>query len=117
MNSDTTTQASDDPRPVPREGDGWSVRHGSPDKTRCYPQAESYTWSEFAGVAIEGEGGKPIAAVELGGYYDATLVDPSTLQRLWVADVFRATGDGPEPTIYDALRALIAVAEREQFLG
>lgn len=122
MNSDNTTQdtaapATDEPRPLPRQGDGWSVRHGSEDKTRCYPTTDTYTWSEFAGVAIHDGEGKPVAAVEMGGYCDLSMVDPYTLQRLWVADVLSTREDGSEPTIYDALRALIDIAEREQFLG
>lgn len=114
MNSDNTTQApaTDGPRPLPRQGDGWSVRHGSDDKTLCYPTTDTYRWGAFAGVAIE-SGGKPIAAVEMGGYCDLEMVDPYTLQRLWVADVMR----DDNVSIYDALRKLIDVAEREQFLG
>lgn len=118
MNSDNTTQAqttpaTDEPRPVPRQGDGWSVRHGSDDKTRCYPNTDTYTWSAFAGVAFQDGDGKPIAAVEMGGYCDLEMVDPYTLQRLWVADLMR----DDNVSIYDALRKLIDVAEREQFLG
>lgn len=100
--------ATDEPRPIPRQGDGWSIHAGTDDKTRCYPTAESYTWGAFAGLAIE-SGGQPVAAVELGGYGDLEMVDPYTMQRLWVGDV-------PD-SIYDALRKLIDVAEREQFLG
>lgn len=114
MNSDNTAQntpATDEPRPVPRRGEGWSISAGTDDQTRCYPKAESYTWGAFAGLAIE-SGGKPIAAIEMGGYCDLEMVDPYTLQRLWVADVMR---DGT--SIYDALRKLIDVAEHEQFLG
>lgn len=109
MNSDTTTPATDEPRPVPREGDGWQISAGTDDKTRCYPQAESYTWSEFAGVAIQ-SGDQPIVATEMGGYGDMTMVDPYTGQRLWMVGAF-------EGDIYDALRRLIDLAEREQFLG
>lgn len=114
MNSDNTAQntpATDEPRPVPRRGDGWSIRQGTPDKTLCYPTTDTYTWGAFAGLAIESDG-KPIAAIEMGGYCDLEMVDPYTLQRLWVADVMRG-----ETSIYDALRKLIDVAEREQFLG
>ena len=114
MNSDNTAQApaTDEPRPLPRRGDGWSIKQGTDDKTACYPTAESYTWGAFAGLAIESDG-KPIAAIELGGYNDMEMVDPYTLQRLWVADVMR----DDNTSIYDALRKLIDVAEREQFLG
>lgn len=105
--------ATDDPRPLPRQGDGWSIRHGSHDKTLCYPTAESYTWGAFAGVAVQDGDGKPVAAIEMGGYCDLEMVDPYTLQRLWVADLMR----DENASIYDALRALIDVAEREQFLG
>jgi hypothetical protein len=107
--------ATDEPRPVPRRGDGWAISAGTDDRTRCYPNNKAYTWNAFAGVAIQGSDGQPVAAIELGGYNDLEMVDPYTCSRLWVADAF---GDGATPqSIYDALRRLIDVAEREQFLG
>lgn len=116
MNSDTTqAQATDEPRPVPRRGDGWEVLPGTDDKTRCYPTAQAYTWQEFAGLALQDEEGKPIAAVEMGGYGDITMVDPWTCQRLWMGHAL-GTPESPA-TVYDALRRLIDLAEREQFLG
>jgi hypothetical protein len=106
MNSDTNavTPATDDPRPVPRHGDGWSVQAGTPGAV--YPDSDTYTWGEFAGMAIE-----------LGGYGDMTMVDPYTRQRLWMGAIRDAEGTIVDETPYAQLRRLIDLAEREQFLG
>jgi hypothetical protein len=68
--------------------------------TDVYPKSPSYTFQEFAGPVFE-----------LGGYGDLTLINPTTLERLWVADVLKG-----EASIYDAMTNVIAVAEEIGFL-
>lgn len=108
MNSDNTTQAPN--ACEPREGDGWLIT--APTSGPHYPHADAHTWGAFAGVAVQTDSG-PVAAAELGGYNDIELVNPYNGQRLWMSKAFR----GKDGNIYDALRRLIDLAEREQFLG
>lgn len=49
----------------------WSTTEG-PKNHVGWPQAETHTWGEFAGLAVE-----------LGGYSDITLVDPGSGSRFW----------------------------------
>lgn len=58
-------------------GREWSVSGPAP-AGECYPKSDSYTWGEFAGVAVE-----------MGGYNDISMVDPYTGRRFWLADAFR----------------------------
>jgi hypothetical protein len=109
VNSDTNaaaqaTPATDDPRPIPRQGDDWSVKAGT--EGPHYPDNGTHTWGEFAGMAIE-----------LGGYGDMTMVDPYSGQRLWMGAIRDAEGAIVDETPYAQLRRLADLAEREQFLG
>lgn len=105
MNSDTNAApATDDPRPIPRQGDGWSVKAGTAGPH--YPDAPAHTWNAFAGMAIE-----------LGGYGDMTMIDPYSGQQLWMGAIRGAEGAIVDETPYAQLRRLIDLAEREQFLG
>jgi len=73
-------------------GGGWKITPGTPGLH--YPGKDTHMWGEFA-----------LVAVEMGGYGDATLVDPYTGSRLWVAD-------GAQDSLPATLRSLAAVAER-----
>jgi len=78
----------------PIEVDGWPawiVREGNGDPESYYPQRDSYTWSEFA-----------LMAIEQGGYGDATLVNPYTGARLWVGSIHDA--EGPHAEFFAQLR-------------
>jgi hypothetical protein len=70
------------------------------------PAGDVHHWGEFAFVAAE-----------MGGYGDATLVNPANGERLWVGRVFTPQGDEPMVSPYDALRKLIDAAEKHRFLG
>lgn len=59
------------PTTAPAAGD-WKISPALPAE-ECYPRASTHTWQEFAGFAVE-----------LGGYKDLTMVNPTTGQRLWV---------------------------------
>lgn len=58
-------------------GREWSVSGQAP-RNRCYPKAGSYTWGEFAGLAIE-----------MGGYSDLSAIDPYTGRRFWLGSALR----------------------------
>jgi hypothetical protein len=67
-----------------------------------YPKTGTYEFGEFAGPVFE-----------LGGYGDMTMVDPYTLERLWVAHVF----NGEDTSLFEAMRRVIDVAEAIGFPG
>lgn len=59
------------------QGREWQVSHPMP-KDKCYPKTDSYTWGEFAGLAIE-----------MGGYSDLSAIDPYTGRRFWLGSALR----------------------------
>ncbi len=110
------------------DGREWSVSGPAP-AGECYPKTDSYTWGEFAGLAIE-----------MGGYSDLSLVDPYTGRRFWCGYAFKCDeharalnqaepgeaamavyaqssdcGDCHAVTFYAALRGTIATAEAVGF--
>lgn len=67
-----------------------------------YPKSDAHTWNAFAGLAIE-----------LGGYNDATVIDPYSGDQLYVPDLPKAEGD--EISIAALLRAIADAAEATGF--
>jgi hypothetical protein len=70
-----------------------------------YPQAEAHRWGEFA-----------LAAIEFGGYNDATLIDPMTGARLWCPDALKTDSHEEMPTLGDVLRRLADAADHHKFM-
>jgi hypothetical protein len=65
-----------------------------------YPQKGEYVFQEFAGPVFE-----------FGGYGDITMVDPYTLDRLWISQAGIHAAVGANASGYDWMRVAIDVAE------
>lgn len=95
-NADSTTAALPEDRSWsidgPTDGPHW------PDR-----DSQSHTWGAFAGLAVE-----------LGGYGDLILVDPTDGRRLWIGDAFDEVTD--DRSFLRALRRALDVAEATGFL-
>lgn len=100
MTDETATTPAQPPKPV--DLTRARVTRGELSKDQCYPVRTYYTWGEFAWLALE-----------MGGYRDATAIDPYSGRRFWVPDVFGMDEHDP----YSALRRVIDAMERERFLG
>lgn len=68
--------------------------------TAVYPQADSYTWGEFADLAIE-----------LGGYGDITAVNPYTGTRLCLLNASEGIDPGDPRGHFTMLHRLIDALE------
>lgn len=97
------------PLDLPADRRDWSMT--GPTEGPHYPQADTYQFGAFAG-----------AVIELGGYSDIEMIDPYTGRRLWLGQALGRFGirEGETETsvnIYDAMRALVDLAEATGFLG
>lgn len=100
MTSSSVPVAPGAPATAPIPADRIVIRPGDPTEPH-YPQADTHTWGEFAGLAIE-----------MGGYGDITAVNPHTGDRLCLLGAF--DGDG---SYTDAIRRLMdAIDQHPDFL-